>query len=106
MQQPNPHRTQDSRGGFTRGDRVKPSALYLSTLPDGRSSLPTDGVVNTWATYEYGPEAWYCCVTFGGQYIGRYEAWQLEHDPEREPTDGDRRAVRMHRAEDRRRVRA
>ncbi|ORT54615.1 hypothetical protein [Streptomyces sp. CB03238] len=61
----------DSREGFAKGDRVRRAG--------GPGGLPEDGVVNGWLTFEYGPRAWYCCVTWGGRYIGRYQANEIEH---------------------------
>ncbi|MGN9763105.1 hypothetical protein [Streptomyces sp. SD31] len=72
LAQKNPHQQMDSRDGFTKGDQVKRKG--------GNGDLPADGVVNGWSTYEYGPaDQWYCCVTWGGRYIGRYQADELEH---------------------------
>ncbi|MEU8530091.1 hypothetical protein AB0C77_31610 [Streptomyces sp. NPDC048629] len=62
----------DSRDGFTKGDKVK-------RVGEGPWEFPQDGVVQGWLTYEYGPTEWYCCVTWGGRYIGQFEASQLEH---------------------------
>jgi len=65
--------TCDSREGFTEGDKVKRA--------DGQAgTLPPDGVVNGWLTYEGAPRSWYCSVTWGGRYEGRYQAHQIEHD--------------------------
>lgn len=64
--------SEDSREGFTKGDRVRHPKPPADDFPD-------DGIVNGWCTFEYGP-GWYCSVTWGGQYIGRYQANELEHD--------------------------
>ncbi|MET9779008.1 hypothetical protein ABZ023_32960 [Streptomyces sp. NPDC006367] len=63
--------TADSREGFSKGDRVKRV---------GGHTLPPDGVVQGWSTLEYAPTVWRCTVTWGGRYIGRYEAHEIEHD--------------------------
>jgi hypothetical protein len=62
----------DSREGFTKGDQVKRAG-------DGPWELPPDGVVEGWLTYEHAPKNWYCRVTWGGRYIGRYQAHEIEH---------------------------
>ncbi|MDX3867261.1 hypothetical protein [Streptomyces europaeiscabiei] len=62
----------DSREGFTKGDQVKRAG-------DGPWELPPDGVVQGWLTYEHAPKNWYCSVTWGGRYIGRYQAHEVEH---------------------------
>ncbi|GHI98191.1 hypothetical protein TPA0906_00570 [Streptomyces olivaceus] len=62
----------DSREGFTKGDKVTQAG-------EGPFELPRDGVVQGWLTFEYAPTKWYCCVTFGGRYIGRYQAHEIEH---------------------------
>ncbi|MEU5483524.1 hypothetical protein [Streptomyces mirabilis] len=67
----------DSREGFTKGDKVKRAG-------DGPWELPQDGVVQGWLTYEHAPKNWYCCVTWGGRYIGRYQAHEIEHDAQPE----------------------
>ncbi|MFH8410382.1 hypothetical protein ACH4FX_37250 [Streptomyces sp. NPDC018019] len=62
----------DSREGFSKGDDVRRVGGQVADLPE-------DGVVEGWLTYEYTPTKWYCCVTWGGQYIGRYQAHEIEH---------------------------
>ncbi|MFJ3183885.1 hypothetical protein ACIPJN_36620 [Streptomyces sp. NPDC086796] len=62
----------DSREGFTKGDKVTQAG-------EDPFELPRDGVVQGRLTYEYAPTKWYCCVTFGGRYIGRYQAHEIEH---------------------------
>ncbi|MEW1930491.1 hypothetical protein [Streptomyces sp. NPDC088360] len=59
-----------SREGFAKGDQVKRA---------GDGPWGQDGVVQGWFTFEYAPTKWYCCVTFGGRYIGRYQAHEIEH---------------------------
>ena len=61
----------DSREGFTKGDQVR--------RVGGPEGHPEDGVVQGWLTYEYAPTQWYCCVTWSGRYIGRYQADEIEH---------------------------
>lgn len=61
----------DSREGFSKGDRV-----HHATPP---ADFPDDGIVQCWETFEYAPTVWRCVVTWGGKYIGRYEAHEIEH---------------------------
>src|SRR3954469_21252115 len=63
--------TADSRAGFSKGDRVK--------RVGGPEDLPEDGAVQGWFTLEYAPTEWQCTVTWGGRYIGRYQAHEIEH---------------------------
>jgi hypothetical protein len=62
----------DSRQGLSKGDRVQ-------RVGGGSEDFPQCGVVNGWLTYEYAPTKWYCSVTWGGRYIGRYQAYEIEH---------------------------
>ncbi|KOU43594.1 hypothetical protein [Streptomyces sp. WM6378] len=68
-----PVETAASREGFSSGDRVRRAGGQPVTLPP-------DGIVQEWATLEYDPTAWRCIVTWGGRYIGRFEAHEIEHD--------------------------
>ncbi|GAB2717071.1 hypothetical protein [Kitasatospora kifunensis] len=59
------------REGFSKGDHVR--------RVGGSGDLPEDGMVNGWLTFEYSPHRWYCSVTWGRRYIGRYQAHEIEH---------------------------
>lgn len=64
--------TTNSRDGFTTGDRV-------TRAGGANDGLPLDGVVQGWTTLEYAPHERRCVVTWGGTYISRHEAHELEH---------------------------
>jgi hypothetical protein len=61
----------DSREGFSKGDRVRRAG--------DPGELPDSGVVNGWLTFECAPDRWYCSVTWGGRYIGQYQADEIKH---------------------------
>ncbi|MEU5435406.1 hypothetical protein AB0G73_18790 [Streptomyces sp. NPDC020719] len=63
--------TVDSREGFSKGDLVQRAG--------GPSELPEPGVVQCWSTLEYAPTEWRCIVTWGGRYIARHKAHEIEH---------------------------
>lgn len=73
VMKPTAPRSMDERDGFAKGEKVHRRG--------GQSeNLPADGIVDGWHTFEYG-SGWYCSVTWGGRYTGRYQAHELEHAP-------------------------
>lgn len=59
----------ETRDGFTKGDKVTP-------VTPPRPGFPTAGVVQGWHNDGTG---WYCSVTWGGKFPGRYQAAELRH---------------------------